>query len=123
MRLKDYPIYFDTTQIPWPTGWELEYENIQTVNTTEAGTDVVDTSRWHKLTVDAKFLSSSRWAKFFEEYSQKPDFTLKFYSEIAEEYVEVSVRMTGFKRKMKKHSEKVQETLGVWDVSFDLEQF
>ena len=120
MSLKSlYPMYFDDTQIPWPIGWDVEYENIQN----EAGMDVVDTVRWHKLTVGAKFKCSSTWASFFEEYSAEPDFKLKFYHELDEQYAEITVRMAGFKRKMVKHSEKATGTLGVWEVTFDLIQF
>lgn len=120
--LKDYPMYFDDTQIPWPTGWDVKYENIQTVNQTEAGLDVVDTTRWHKMEVGAKFLCSAEWAKTFEEFSTG-SFILKFYHEIDEDYAEIRVRMEKFKMKFKKHSEKVRATNGIWEVSFDLVQF
>ena len=124
MSLKSqYPMYLNGTQIPWPIGWDMEYENIQNVNQNEAGGDIVDTVRYHKLTVGAKFKCSSTWASFFENLLGEPDFKLKFYHELDEQYVEITVRMTGFKRKLVKHSEKVNETLGVWEVTFDLVQF
>ena len=47
--LKDYPIKINNTAIPFGGTMSVSYQDIETVNTSEAGTDIVQTERIGKL--------------------------------------------------------------------------
>ena len=121
--LKDFPTYFDTTEIVRPNKWEESYEVVDTVNTTEAGTDVVDISRLSKLTVSASYKCSSDWAKKFKEFSRSLTISVKIYDTESETYKTYTMRMRDFKQKLKKGSEFVRYGNGVYEVSFKLEEY
>ena len=48
--LKDYPIKINNTSIPFGGTMSESYSDIETVNVSEAGTDIVQTERIGKLT-------------------------------------------------------------------------
>lgn len=118
-----YPIKIDGTAIPWPTKWEEESNVVETENQTEGGKDVVDTTRYDKLSVKATFKSTATWAKFFKQKSKANSVTLKRYDVLAEGYEERTMRIRGFKAVLVKGSQRVGASNGIWNITFDLIEF
>ena len=121
--LKDYPTYFDNIEILRPVKWDEDYEVIEDVNETEAGTDVVVVTRRGKLTVSASYKVSSVWAKKFMEFSEQDTIAVKIYDAVSDGYKTYTMRMRRFKKSQVKGSEFVRYGNGVYNVSFDLIQF
>lgn len=121
--LTSYPTYFNNTVIIWPTKWSLEYETLETVNETEAGTDVLDVRRKGKLTISATYKTSSVWAKKFQQFSQADSIEVKIYDAASNAYKTYNMRLRKFKMALVKGSEAVRYGNGVYNVSFDLIEF
>lgn len=121
--LSEYPIYFDDTEIPFPLSWSEDSDVIENKNQSEAGTDLVSVTRYDKLKVSAKFKSMSGWAKTFKSFSKKDSFVLKRYDILAGDYETRTVRMRDFKADYVKHSEDFSITTGIWNITFNLEEF
>lgn len=125
MALRDYPIKFDDTVLPFfPTSWQRTPQKIQNTNQSEGGTDIVQQIRKGKLNIQASFaLADVTWIKFFEEYNDKDDFVLSEYSPLKGDYDTHTVRMEGLTNTPRRKSEELTAVTGVWDVSFTLEEF
>jgi hypothetical protein len=123
MMLKDYPIYFDETELFTPESWEESYSVIESTNQTEAGTDQVIVTRYDKLSVSASFQCSSRWAAKFAEFRDKDSIAVKLYDLKTQDYKTRVMRIRNFKTGPEKNSEKTKGTNGLYTVSFDLEEF
>lgn len=127
-----YPTMFDSTEILSPTSWKETSNVIETVNQSEAGTDLVDVTRYDKLIVDASYTIAETcetggvgngWAKTFKEFSKKPSFTLKRYDPLVGGYEERTVRMRKFSADIVKKSDLFDDINGAWRISFTLEEF
>lgn len=118
-----YPIKIDGTPIPWPTKWEEDSDVIENINETEGGKDVVDTSRYDKLSVKVTIKCTDQWAKFFKQKSKQDSVTLRRYDVLEEGYEDRTMRIRNFKGKLTKGSQKVSVTNGVWEISFDMIEF
>lgn len=121
--LKDYPIYFDETELFTPESWEESYAVVESTNQTEAGTDQVIVTRYDKLSVSASFQCSSRWAAKFAEFRDKDSIAVKLYDLKTQDYKTRTMRMRNFKTGPEKNSEKTKGTNGLYTVNFDLEEF
>lgn len=121
--LSDFPIYFDTTEIIRPSKWEETYDVIDSVNVSEAGTDIVDVSRDSKLSISATFKCSSYWAQTFMTFRTALTIAVKIYDTETGGYKTYDMRMRNFKQKLKPKSEKVLYGNGVYEVSFKLEEY
>lgn len=121
--LSDYPTLINTVALIRPTGWTEEYGTIETVNQTEAGTDVVDVTRRGKMTITASFKCSSFWAKKFIDWYSLATLTVKIYDPSSNGYIEHNMRMRDLKKKTIKHSEKISYGNGLYEVSFKLVEF
>lgn len=121
--LKDYPIYFNETELYPPSKWEESTETIENEYQTEAGTDKISVVRHGKLSVSAQFRCHSPWLGTFKTFSEMDSFTLRTYDPMVNGYVERNVRMRDFKSNYIEFSENVEDTNGVWDVSFSLKEF
>jgi hypothetical protein len=121
--LTNYPTFFNNIAIIRPEKWDEEYEVLETVNETEAGTDVVDVRRKGKLTITVSYKCSSIWAKKFEQFFDEDTLSVKFYDAKADDYITKTMRMRNFKKSLVKHSEGVRYGNGVHKISFDLIEF
>ena len=119
----DYPTFFDETQMLLPLTWDEQSEVIEEVNKTEAGTDVVDVSRYDKLKISASYRCTDEWAKTFKEFSKKNVIAVKRYDILSQEYETRNMRMRGFKATLKHYSDRIAFTNGVWEMSFTLEEY
>lgn len=121
--LSDYPTFFDNTEILKPTSWSESLVNVKDTKTTEAGKDSIAYLRWAKLTVDATYYVTDRWARIFQSFSWKNQFTLKKYDVYERGYDEITVRMEDFKSRLLPESEQIEVSNGLYEVSFKLVEF
>lgn len=121
--LKQYPTYFNTTEILRPFSWSETPDIIETINETESAKDLISVARYDKMTIDAKYRVTSSWLKIFKEYSQQPSISVKIYDPIMEGYKTRTMRMRNLKTDLIRKSEIVDDTNGLWEVSFKLIEF
>ena len=119
----DYPIKFNTTVIPFPSGWEENPNVVENTFQTEAGTDKVEVIRYDKLSVSVSMKCLSSLVTTLGSFSRMDSFTLKRYNPTNDTYEERTVRMRGFKYKLVPKSQDLGATKGIWEVSFNLEEF
>lgn len=118
-----YPMLFNTTQIPFPTDYSEDSQTIESSRVTEAGTDIVNVARYGKLKASMSFTCLQATVQTLASFKSVDSFTFKRYSPETDAYAESTVRMRNYKCQPKKGSEDLTEVKGVWDVSFDLEEF
>lgn len=120
--LSDYPYMFDNTALDFPLTWQETVKTVETVNQTEAGTDVIILTRADKLSVSATARVTSAKLAFYDEYSKKKSFTLHRYDAGTGLYNSRTVRMRNYTRSLMRRSEGLEITHGVWDISYTLEE-
>ena len=119
--LADYPIKINSTAIPFGGNMSENYSTIETVNVSEAGTDIVQTERLGKLTLNISMQTFSDWIPTLEGWAFDNTYkTVSIYDFVTEAYKDRTMRMRNYKKKFVEHSENQTRTMGVWDVSFDL---
>lgn len=119
--LKNFPIKINDTAIPFSGLMEEKYDTIETVNQSEAGTDIVQTQRLDKLTLSIKYTILSDWVEQFEEWAFENTYkTVSIYNFTTRAYKNRQMRMRKYKKNIVKHSEDLEVTTGIWEVSFDL---
>lgn len=118
--LKDYPIKINNTAIPFGGSMSESYSDIETVNVSEAGTDIVQTERIGKLTLSISIQTMSDWLPILEGFYLENTYkTVAIYDFNTSAYKERQMRMRKYKKKLVEHSEKLKKTTGYWEVSFD----
>lgn len=124
MSMKDYPVMFNNTEIPFFPEIDVEPKKIANKNQSEGGRDIIQVVRRDKWSLPVKMsVADDEWVAFFYALSLDDSITFKMYSPLEGGYSERIVRMENFKYKMHKHSEDLSAVMGVWDVSFTLEEF
>lgn len=123
-----FPIVFDETQILSPSQWEETSDVIEEINTTEAGTDNIEVTRYDKLTVSARFKvaesqTGGEWAKTFKTFSKKPSISVKRYDIMTQAYDTRTMRMRDFSAVLVSKSDLLSGVNGVWEISFKLIEF
>lgn len=118
-----YPIYFNSTVIPFPLDYSEEHGVVDKVKQTEAGTDIVTVARYGKLKASMTIVCLQETLQTIAGFSSIDSFTFKRYDPVTNDYGEKIVRMRNFNYTPRKGSEDLTETNGVWEVSFDLEEF
>ena len=113
---------FNTTELLRPIGWSETSNVIESVNTSEAGTDIVNVTRYDKLTVACEFGCSDAWAKTFKEFSLLDSFTLTRYDVISGTDEQRTVRMRNYVQTLIKDSETLSGFNGLYSVTFNLEE-
>lgn len=119
--LKNFPIKINSTAIRFSGSMEEKYDTIESVNTSEAGTDIVQTERIGKLTLSIKYKILSSWISTFEGWSFENTYkTVSIYDFVTGAYKDRQMRMRNYKKSLVKNSEDLTVTTGIWEVSFDL---
>jgi len=119
--LANYPIKINTTAIPFSGSMEENYDTIENVNVSEAGTDIVQTQRLMKLKLSISYKILSSWIATFEGWAADNTYkTVSIYDFTTGAYKDRQMRMRKYKKKLVKHSENLAATTGIWEVSFDL---
>ena len=122
--LNTYPVQINGTDLPVAVSWNETAEVVENVNTTEAGTDIVDIMRVDKLRVTASYDCSSDWVKTFKDWANATSsLTVKIYDPVTEGYLTRYMRIRNFISNLVQHSDKNSGTIGLWNVSFDLVEF
>jgi len=123
-KLNDYPIKINNVALPVPSEWNETSETMENVNTTEAGTDIVDVMRTDKLTVNASFDVSSTMLGTFKGWANSTSaLKVKIYDPFTDAYVERDMRIRNFISTLVRYSDKTSGTVGLWTVTFDLIEF
>lgn len=123
-KLKDYPVQINNTIIPAAKTWDESPEVVENVNTTEAGTDVVDVLRVDKLTVNASFDVSSTWLGTFKGWANSTSaLTVKIYDAVTDGYVTRYMRIRNFTPHRVENSGNTSGTIGLYNLTFDLIEF
>lgn len=123
-KLNDYPIKINNVALPTPSEWNENSEVMENVNTTEAGTDIVDVMRTDKLTVNASFDVSSTMLGTFKGWANSTSaLKVKIYDPVTDAYVERDMRIRNFISTLVRYSDKTSGTIGLWTVTFDLIEF
>lgn len=111
---------FDSDDVPWTSGWEVEPTDVLNENQSEGGTDIVQAIRRNKLRITVQTGVMLEALKFFMTYKNKDSFTLTMYDPIAEEATTHNVRIKNFRYAKKAKSEFIG---GTYSVSFTIEEF
>lgn len=117
----EHPYLFDQTEILWPMTWDESFTEIESVQNSEAGTDIVIVTRADKLSVSASFKVSAEWLDVFRHFKAMDSFTLSRYDGTTNDYDTRTVRIRGFRQNRIRWSEGFDGSL--WEVSFNLEEF
>lgn len=121
--LIDFPVKFGDETIPEAESWSEESSVVENVNQTEAGTDQVSITRYDKLSVSCSFQCSHRWAAKFKKYSKQDSIAVKLYDLELGGYKTRTMRIRSFKADPVKNSQRTPNTNGLWEISFNLEEF
>lgn len=123
-NLNTYPVTINSTAIPVPISWNETPGVVENVNTTEAGTDVIDVLRVDKLSVNASFNVSSAWLATFKGWANSTSaLTVKIYDAVTDAYVTRYMRIRNFTNNLVENSDRTSGTIGLWNLTFDLIEF
>jgi len=122
MALKDYPIIFGSTTLPLADSlWKEDYSNIQNVNVSEVGTDVVQYTRLGKLKVKLSYTLFASYASIFEAAAFGGEtIMVKIFDIATSAYKEHEMRMDGYSKEPVQGSQLLTGMNGMWKYSFTL---
>lgn len=119
--LSNYPLKIGDVTLIFPTKWDEDYEVIEKVNVSEAGTDIVQVSRAEKLTLSLEYNITGDVLPVFEAYRADPTqvYTVSIWDATANGYITKQMRFRNFKKSLVRKSQELAVP-GVWSISFDL---
>ena len=121
--LSSYPIKINNTSIPFSGSMKEKYDTIETVNTSEAGTDIVQTERVDKLTLSISYTMLSSFLSTLEGWKNSTvPLTVSIYDFTTAAYKDRSMRMRNYSKELKENSQDLSVTTGIWKVSFELKE-
>ena len=112
--MSDIFLKINDTELPIPGSWSSSYETIETINTSEAGTDLVSVTRLDKINASATFNVMSDMKEMLKAYSQKLSVTVTISG------TKHTCRIRNYKETLVKDSYTLAVTQGIWSVSFDI---
>ena len=122
--LSQYPIIFDNTTIPfYPSAYDRSDDKVSVINQTEDGHDDVELIRAEKTSLSLTFNVNSHWAKILKEYRRKSSISVKIYDLELGGYATKTMRMEDYSESLLQHSEKTHGSMGLYTISFTLEEF
>lgn len=121
-KLSDYPYMFDDTAIDFPLTWQESVGTVETVQQSEAGTDIIILTRTDKLSVSVTARVTSAKLAFYDTYSKKKTFRLTRYDVVRDMYETRTVRMRNYTRSLMRRSQDLDVSKGIWDISYTLEE-
>lgn len=115
---------FNSTVISIPAmSWVENPEKLKNTFTTEAGTEVDLIVRSEKLSVSASYKCTDSWLNTFLGFRDLNSFTLTRYNAKLGTRETKTVRMTDFNYGLVRHSDELLAVNGIYEVSFNLEEF
>ena len=123
--LKNFPPMFNGTTVPFFPVIDNSPEDTQNVHKSEGGRRIVQTIRMDRLSASVKLkVADDAWVRFFMDLWKNYDsFEFKQYSPLLQGYDTRTVCIENFKWKQVKDSEDLGDVIGVWEMSFDIEEF
>lgn len=124
--LSQYPPMFNDTTVSFFPEIENTPKNIEQKHQSESGKDVIQSIRTDKLSATVNLsVANDDWVRFFYGLFIDEDnaVTFKQYSPILQGYETRTIRITNFKYKKVKKSERLPGVVGVWEMSFNIEEF
>ena len=119
--LKNFPLKFNGTAIPFPNSYDVSNSVIENVNESEAGTDIIQIKRTQKMTIALSFRLMDSYLAFFEGYAHSNQtITVSVYDTTTKAYITKTMRLREFKYKLVEKSELVKDINGMYDISFSL---
>lgn len=124
MLYRDYPVFFDETEIKVHfIQWSESLDNIVNERISEAGTDDIEIIRTNKATITVATQCTDRWAGIFENYSAAGVIQVKTYNAAIKDYVIRNMRMVNFTSELVEFSDRLESTNGLYYVTFDLVEY
>lgn len=125
MTLREqYPLIFDEMTIPfYPSMYDRSDNKVSVVNRTEDGHDDVDVVRMEKTLLDVTFLVDARWAGILKTYRRKTSIEVQIYDTAIGDYQTKTMRIEDYSETLEENSDRNTESLGLYTVSFTLEEF
>ena len=123
IKHSSYPYLFDSTEIPFMSQWDESFGRVVTNKQSEAGDDIETIIRRGKLSVSVQCNCMSDLKTTIETFYDKDSFVLSRYDDVLEDYQTYNVRMTEFSASRIYQSEDIIGTVGLWRISFTLEEF
>ena len=108
-------------KIPFPQKLSENYDVVENVYQTEAGTDSVTVTRAEKLTLGLTFQLSSEWAQKMRVLAKTQNLTAVI--DEAGEIKTRTMRIRNYKSDLVENSRLTPGTSGLWEVSFDLIEY
>ena len=123
--ISQYPPMFGDTTVPFFPVLDNAPKNIENKNQSEGGRDIIQTIRKDKLFTSVSLsVADDAWVRFFYDlYKNYDSVVFKQYSPLLQGYDTRTVRIEDFRYKMVKKSEKLEAVAGVWEMSFNIEEF
>ena len=101
----------DGVSLPTTSSFKYSFDEKETVNTSEAGTDIVSVIRLDKHIFEATWQLTSSWLDQFERFCKKKSVMLTYREKKYE------CRARGFSPELVEHSESIEGTDGLWKIS------
>lgn len=123
--LASYPIKIENNAIPFPKSWSESPKRLANNYETEAGTRQAVILRNARTVFSGSWTVSSRWLKKFKDFRALEHFTLSVYDASTNAYADHTVSITddSFSYDLIEGSKRVKNTEGLYNVSFDMEEF
>lgn len=123
--IKEYPPMFNSTEVPFFPAIKVTPENLQSEHRSEGGRRIIQSIRKDRLSASVSIkVADDAWVRFFYDlYKNEDSVTFKQYSPLLQGYDTRTVSIEGFKYNMVKHSEELDSVAGVWEMSFNIEEF
>lgn len=121
---EQYPLIFDDTTIPfYPSGYVRSDEKVSVVNQTEDGHDDVEITRVEKTTLELSFLVNAHWAAILKGFQRKASISVQIYDKVNRAYETKLMRIEGYTEDLEQYSDRNQQSMGLYTVSFSLVEF
>lgn len=124
MLYRDYPVFFDETEIKVRfIQWSESLDNVVNERISEAGTDDIEVIRTGKATITVAAQCTDRWAGIFENFTAVGVIKVKTYNATMRSYVTRDMRMVNYTSERAEFSERLESTNGLYYVTFDLVEY
>lgn len=124
MLKNQFPMIFDSTTIPfYPSVNDRNDAKVSVVNRTEDGHDDVELVRAEKTTLNFTFQCNDRWAAIFEGFRAQASIQVQLYNKRTKAYETKTMRIEDYSESMEQYSDRSTESMGLYTISFTLEEF
>lgn len=103
----------DSVAIPNPVDFDVSFDEIENIRTSESGKDLVTVVRLDKRTFSGKWQLSSYWKDVLESFALKPEVDVIYGGQT------YGCRARGYSAKLVENSAYANATDGLWEVNLD----